>query len=465
MDRESDFSEWYTNILFEADLIDTRYPVKGMYVWRPYGFKLRNLIYSILRRIMDEEHEEVLFPLLIPKNEFMKEAEHIRGFENEVFWVTKGGLEELEVPLALRPTSETAIYPMFKLWIRSHADLPLKVYQIVNTFRYETKHTRPLIRVREITSFKEAHTAHRSWEEAEEQVKRAIEMYRRFYDELGVPYLIAKRPEWDKFPGADYTVAFDTLMPNGRSLQIGTVHHLGDNFARTFEITYEDESGEHRFVHQTCYGISERCVAAVISIHGDSRGLVLPPKIAPIQIVIIPIVMSDDERALEVSKKVESLLKSHGYRVLIDNEDERPGAKYYKWERKGVPLRIEIGPKDVSENVITLVPRDVLQRRRVPLDDLLREVENELREMERRLSEKAWKSFRERVRRFEEIEDAKKFSGIALLSWCGKEECGKRIEEETSKDLLGEVLDERAEGRCVICGEKTVRLIAVAKSL
>lgn len=464
MSERAEFSEWYTNILFEADIIDVRYPVKGMYVWRPYGFKLRNLIYSILRRIMDEEHEELLFPLLIPETEFMKEAEHIRGFENEVFWVTRGGMEELDVPLALRPTSETAMYPMFKLWIRSHADLPLKVYQIVNTFRYETKHTRPLIRVREITSFKEAHTAHRSWEEAEEQVKRAVEMYKRFYDELGVPYLISRRPDWDKFPGADYTIAFDALMPNGRTLQIGTVHHLGDNFARTFEIKYEDENGEQKFVHQTCYGISERCVAAVISIHGDERGLVLPPKVAPIQIVIIPIVMSKDERALDVSKKLEERLKEKGYRVLLDDGEERPGAKFYKWERKGVPLRIEIGPRDVSENRVTLVPRDTLEKRGVPLENLEDEIEREFREIERRLKERAWRNFRDRVRRCESIEEARELNGIALLPWCGDEECGKRMEEETGKDLLGEVIEERETSRCVVCGRESEKLMAVARS-
>jgi prolyl-tRNA synthetase len=464
MNKDSEFSEWYTNILFEADLIDSRYPVKGMYVWRPYGFKLRNLIYGILRKIMDEEHEEVLFPLLIPKNEFMKEAEHIRGFENEVFWVTRGGSEELDVPLALRPTSETAMYPMFKLWIRSHADLPLKIYQIVNTFRYETKHTRPLIRVREITSFKEAHTAHATWEEAEEQVKRAIEMYKKFYDELGIPYLVTKRPDWDKFPGADYTVAFDTIMPNGKTLQIGTVHHLGDNFARTFDIKYEDENGEHRFVHQTCYGISERCVSAVISIHGDSRGLILPPKVAPIQIVIVPILMSDDERAMEVSREIERLLTSKDYRVLVDNGEERPGAKFYKWERKGVPLRIEIGPRDVSERRVTLVPRDTLQKRGVALDKLLEEVEQEMKEIEKRLSQRAWKKFRERVRKCEDLKEAREIVGVALLPWCGEEDCGKKIEEETAKDLLGEVVELRERSRCIICGRETERTIAIAKS-
>src|SRR5512138_3653631 len=235
-----DFSGWFNEILWRAELLDVRYPVKGLYVWFPYGFALRKHVYAVLRDLMDREHQETLFPLLIPSHEFMKEAEHIKGFEDEVYWVTHGGTTPLDVPLALRPTSETAIYPMYALWVRSHADFPLKLYQIVNTFRYETKHTRPLIRLREITSFKEAHTVHATWDDAEKQVHEALSIYREFYDRLCIPILISRRPEWDKFPRADYTIAIDTVMPDGKTLQIGTVHHLGDHFSKTFSIMYED---------------------------------------------------------------------------------------------------------------------------------------------------------------------------------------------------------------------------------
>ena len=277
---KEDFSAWYNDLLWRAEIMDVRYPVKGLYVWFPYGFALRKLVYQRLRDLLDRDHQETLFPLLIPEQEFMKEAEHIKGFEEEVYWVTHGGTTPLEVKLALRPTSETAIYPMYALWVRSHADLPIKYYQIVNTFRYETKQTRPLIRLREITSFKEAHTVHATWEEAEEQVEEAIRLYREFYDGLCIPTLVSKRPDWDKFPGADYTIAVDAIMPNGKTLQIGTVHHLGDHFSRTFNITYEDKNGEQKFAQQTCYGISERSIAALISIHGDDKGLILPPAVA-----------------------------------------------------------------------------------------------------------------------------------------------------------------------------------------
>jgi prolyl-tRNA synthetase len=207
---------------------------------------------------------------------------------------------------------------MYALWVRSHADLPIKMYQIVNTFRYETKHTRPLIRLREITSFKEAHTVHATWDDAERQVEEAIDRYQEFYRRLCIPILISKRPDWDKFPGADYTIAVDTIMPDGRTLQIGTVHHLGDHFSKTFGIEYEDVNGQQQYCHQTCYGISERSIAALISMHGDDRGLMLPPEVAPIQIVIIPIIMKKREEGFDSGDHLAHELTNAGYRVKID---------------------------------------------------------------------------------------------------------------------------------------------------
>ncbi|MBE0522517.1 MAG: proline--tRNA ligase, partial [Candidatus Methanoperedenaceae archaeon] len=336
---KSKFSEWYNELLYFAEIMDVRYPVKGLYVWFPFGFDIRKRTYAIMRELLDKDHQETMFPLLIPENEFMKEAEHIKGFENEVYWVTHGGLTELDMKLALRPTSETAIYPMYKVWVRSHADLPLKLYQIVNTFRYETKHTRPLIRLREITSFKEAHTVHTDWEEAAKQVEEAIRIYQEFYRRLAIPTIASKRPDWDKFPGADYTTAVDVLMPDGKTLQSGTAHHLADNFAKTFDIKYEDINGEQQYAHQTCYGVSERSIAALISVHGDDKGLVLPPEVAPTQVVIIPILFGKSDEISKACSDVVDTLRENGIRLVLDDGDERPGAKYYKWEMKGVPLR------------------------------------------------------------------------------------------------------------------------------
>ncbi len=317
----TDFSEWFHNILEEAEIIDMRYPVKGMHVWLPQGFKIRKYTLNILRNILDEDHEEVLFPLLIPEDELAKEAIHVKGFEDEVYWVTHGGLTKLNKKLALRPTSETAMYPMFSLWVRSHSDLPMKFYQIVNTFRYETKHTRPLIRVREITTFIEAHTVHINKEDTENQVNRAIEIYKMFFDSLGIPYVITTRPEWDKFPGADYTVAFDTLLNDGKTLQIGTVHNLGQTFARTFDITYETESGEHEYVYQTCYGLSDRVIASILGVHGDEKGLCIPPVVSPYQIVIVPIIFKKGgEEVLSFCRDIREILKNEGnLRVYLDD--------------------------------------------------------------------------------------------------------------------------------------------------
>ena len=354
-----------------AEIVDNRYPVKGMCVWFPFGFAIKKNVYGIIRELLDPDHQETQFPLMIPENEFMKEAQHIKGFEDEVYWVTHGGTSPLEVKLALRPTSETAIYPMFKLWIRSHADLPLRIYQIVNTFRYETKHTRPLIRLREITSFKEAHTVHATWEEAAEQVEVAIQRYSEFYHRLAIPFLVSRRPSWDKFPGADYTTAIDVIMPDGKTLQVGTAHHLGSTFAKTYEITYEAEDGEQKLVYQTCYGISERCIAALISVHGDDKGLVLPWCVAPTQVVIVPILLGDKEKVLEVCQEsAEPALAAAGVRVQLDTSDERPGAKFYKWEMKGVPIRLEVGPRDIEKGVVTLVRRDGIKKA-VPMEGLV----------------------------------------------------------------------------------------------
>ncbi|MDD1697238.1 MAG: proline--tRNA ligase, partial [Methanoregula sp.] len=355
---KEDFSAWYNDLLWRAEIMDVRYPVKGLYVWFPYGFALRKYVYQKLRDLLDRDHQETLFPLLIPEQEFMKEAEHIKGFEEEVYWVTHGGTTPLEVKLALRPTSETAIYPMYALWVRSHADLPIKYYQIVNTFRYETKQTRPLIRLREITSFKEAHTVHATWDEAEAQVEEAIRLYREFYDGLCIPTLVSRRPDWDKFPGADYTMAVDAIMPNGKTLQIGTVHHLGDHFSRTFNITFEDKNGEQKLAQQTCYGISERSIAALISIHGDDRGLILPPAVATLQAVIVPITIGKRHAdVMAAAQKLKTDLTAAGFRVKLDTRDMRPGAKYYWWELRGVPLRLELGPRDLDAGKVMAVKR------------------------------------------------------------------------------------------------------------
>ncbi|MDD2756493.1 MAG: proline--tRNA ligase [Methanothrix sp.] len=452
---KEDFSEWYHELLTMAEVVDNRYPVKGMCVWFPFGYAIKKNVYAIIRELLDPDHQETQFPLLIPENEFMKEAQHIKGFEEEVYWVTSGGTSPLDVKLALRPTSETAIYPMFKLWIRSHADLPLRIYQIVNTFRYETKHTRPLIRLREITSFKEAHTVHATWEEAAGQVEVAIARYSEFYRRLALPFLVSRRPSWDKFPGADYTTAIDVIMPDGKTLQVGTAHHLGSTFAKTYEITYEAENGEQKLVSQTCYGISERCIAALISVHGDANGLALPWEVAPTQVAIVPILLGDKEKVLAVSRQLQDELSSARVRVQLDTSDDRPGAKFYKWEMKGVPIRLEVGPRDIEKGVVTLVRRDKVKKT-VPMEGLVQAINKEAEELQAALFAKAMNHHEAMVKKVVSIEDAKVQTqvGVALVPWCGSVECGHELEDRVEANMLGEPQYVTfPEAACAVCGK------------
>jgi prolyl-tRNA synthetase len=457
---KQDFSGWFNDILWRAEIMDVRYPVKGLYVWYPYGFAIRKFVYDRLRGLLDRDHQETLFPLLIPEQEFMKEAEHIKGFEDEVYWVTHGGTTPLEVKLALRPTSETAIYPMYALWLRSHADLPMKYYQIVNTFRYETKQTRPLIRLREITSFMESHTVHATWDEAEAQVESEILLTREFYDGLCIPITVSKRPDWDKFPGADYTVAVDTIMPNGKTLQCGTVHHLGTHFSKTFAIQYEDKNGEQQLAYQTCYGISERCIAALISMHGDDKGLILPPAVAPVQAVIVPITIGKrHDDVLAAARKLEADLKAAGFRVKLDTRDMRPGAKYYWWELRGVPLRLELGPRDLDAGKVMAVKRtgDKRQIELAAITEGIKTIFAEITETIRAKAEEHTRSHLCSVDSMDALNAALNEGKVAVVHWCRGRGCGDIIEEKVNSSILG--TDVRSpyiaatDGKCIVCGK------------
>jgi prolyl-tRNA synthetase len=349
---------------------------------------------------------------------------------------------------------------MYHLWVRSHADLPLRIYQIVNTFRYETKHTRPLIRLREITSFKEAHTVHATWEDAERQVHAAISLYRQFYETLCVPVIISKRPDWDKFPGADYTIAVDTIMPDGRTLQIGTVHHLGDHFSKTFSIMYEDVNGEQQYSMQTCYGISERCIAALISMHGDEKGLVLPPSVAPFQVAIVPITIGKrKEEVLRAAREIEQELCAAGLRVKVDQRDLRPGAKYYYWEMRGVPLRLEVGPRDLDAGQVTAVTR-FGEKSAVPRTSLAAGVIGMLLGFTVNLTNRGEEHIRSHARIVDTMEELSIAieQGVAIVPWCGEKGCADFIEETVNASVLGTGVQASFEcppaGACIACGKK-----------
>ncbi|ACJ16055.1 prolyl-tRNA synthetase [Thermococcus onnurineus NA1] len=459
-----EFSEWYNELIETAGIQDKRYPVKGMNIWLPYGLKIMRNIERFIHAEMERTgHDEVLFPALIPETEFQKEAEHIAGFEGEVFWVTHAGHDPLDIKLILRPTSETAMYSMFALWIRSHADLPFKVYQIVNTYRYETKHTRPLIRVREISRFFEAHTAHDSFEDAERQIKEDLEIFDNLAKFLAIPYIVSKRPDWDKFPGAYYSLGAEVMMPDGRTLQIGTMHNYRQNFAKAYEILYETENGDHEYVHQTTFGMSERLLAAVIAIHGDDRGMVLPPTIAPIQVVIVPIPKKDaGADVFTYAREIAEELRTAGLRVHVDERDIRPGRKFYDWELKGVPLRIEVGPRDVEGRKAVLARRDTLTKETVERDRIVEAVRRTLDEIHENLHKRAEEFLRTHIKRVDTIEEAKAVfedrRGIVEIPWCGEEECGLKMEEELDAKMLGtpypeEKAKEGIEGKkCPVCG-------------
>jgi prolyl-tRNA synthetase len=468
----TDFSEWFHNILEEAEIIDTRYPVKGMHVWLPQGFKIRKHTLNILRSILDEDHEEVLFPLLIPEDELAKEAIHVKGFEDEVYWVTHGGLTKLNKKLALRPTSETAMYPMFSLWVRSHSDLPMKFYQVVNTFRYETKHTRPLIRVREITTFTEAHTIHINKEDTENQVNRAVEIYKMFFDALGIPYVITTRPEWDKFPGADYTVAFDTLLNDGKTLQIGTVHNLGQTFARTFDITYETESGEHEYVYQTCYGLSDRVIASILGVHGDEKGLSLPPAVSPYQIVIVPIIFKKGgEEVLKFCREIREILNNEGdLRVYLDDRDIRAGKKFYEWEMRGVPVRIEVGPRDIRDNKIIVMHRNNLKKEILDYhpESFIQDIRRILHDINYEMREESWEVLNKNIRSVDSLDEAATViadeKGIISFNWCGEDACGTNLEEKIRVDILGVQKDALGEKKCINCENPAKHVTLLART-
>lgn len=467
----NEFGEWFRDILISAEIMDYRYPIKGCGVWLPYGFQIRKNVFQLIRDILNATgHKEALFPLLIPEFSLAKEAEHVRGFEAQCFWVTHGGQKPLKIKYALRPTSETILGPMLHLWIRAHTDLPLKLYQVVTVFRYETKATRPILRMREF-DFKEAHTIHATAEEAEAEVKEEIENYKKFFDELCVAYKISRRPEWDKFAGAVYTIAFDMLCPDGRTLQIGTVHNLGQHFAKAFDVTYEKPDGTHEYVWQTCAGISGRGIASVLIAHGDDHGIVLPPRIAPIQVIVVPIPYKEkseivNKKCLEVVEK----LKKAGFRAEADTrEDVTPGAKYYHWELRGIPLRVEIGPRDIENNEATIVRRDTLTRETCKMDVLESRLRSLMETMTRDMRRKAWEWLEKHKFQTSSLEEVKRLiserAGIVEVPWCGDSECGQRIEEAVDARILGtpeETGQQKIEGNCILCGKRAKTMIRIA---
>ena len=476
---KSDFNAWYPAIVEIAELVDKRYPIKGMDVWRPYGWKAMRCIDSLTHSEMERtDHEEVRFPLLIPEDLLDKEnrlvsllkrareegvdpselrvEEEETGFKKEVYWVKHAGETELDVPMFLRPTSETAMYTMFPLWIRSHADLPLKTYQIVNTFRYETKQTRSFIRVREIHFF-EAHTAHADEDCASRQIQQDLEIVGRLMDNMSLPVIMSKRPVWDTFPGAWYTIAIDVIMPNGRTLQVASCHHYKDQWAKAFDMTYQDENGQTQYCHQTTYGMSERLLGAVVGMHGDDNGLIFPPKIAPIQVVLMPVAAHKTPAVIETVLDVAEQLRESGLRIKVDDRDLRPGQKYWDWEIKGVPLRLEIGPRDV-ENGNAFAARRTGGKEPIPLSNIFDSVKQQLEMVHTELSSRSQSHVNECIVKLESLDQEILDGHIYEVPFDGTDADAEMLEKSTGLAILGDAMTGYVDDQvCVVSGKVTRR--------
>ncbi len=470
--KDKNFSRWYNEILNKAEIIDLRYNIKGFIVIRPWGAMIIENIYKIYEKALQEEgHKPSFFPIVIPEKNFKKESSHVKGFSPEVFWLQKVKGED---KLALRPTSETAFYQMYSLWIRSHRDLPLKLYQRANVFRCETKATRPLIRGREFYWI-EAHDAFSTNNEADKQVQQDITITERIvHNRFGIPFLPMKRPEWDKFPGAVYTIAGDCMLPDNKLLQIFTTHNLGNNFSKPFKIKFKDKDGKEKYVWQTCYGPGiSRILASIISIHGDDNGLIIPFCISPIQVIIIPIFNSkNQDRIISESEKIATKIRSFGINVEIDISEKRPGEKYYEYELRGVPFRLEIGEKEIKSKKLTLFIRDTKKKQVIHIDQLS-ELKKLGEQFDKRLKTKADNFMRGKIvncKTKEQIKKAIKEGKIARVNFCSIKKSGARCAEYIEKEINAEVRgilgnkQEKPIDRCIICNKKATQVVYIGKS-
>lgn len=436
-DKSRAFMDWYLAVVEEAGLSDKRYGVKGMNVWTPYGFAARRALDAVIVRALEASGSlAVEFPALIPQTEFQKEKEHIKGFDAEVYWVTRGGATPLDVPLVLRPTSETAMYPTFAIWVRSHRDLPMNVYQIVNTWRYETKTTRPFIRVREI-HFIEEHTCQVDEAAATARVQANLASFAEMAAAYALPYVPTRRPEWDKFAGAFYSIALDTPVGHGRTLQIGSIHHYRENFSRAYEIRYEGADGAQQYAHQTTFGLSERLIGGILAVHGDAQGAVFPSSVAPYQVVVVPILAAEGGDIVRgFAQRVAGDLRRAGLRVHLDDTEGRPGAKYYHWELRGVPLRLEIGRREAERSTVSFTDR-LGRKGTAGSDGLVAGVSAALRSFDDALLARATAAFAQAFAPASTLDDLKGTDKVRYLSWCGDEACGHAIEAAIDGALLG----------------------------
>jgi prolyl-tRNA synthetase len=467
--KSENFSEWYSEILNKAEVTDLRYGVKGFVVIRPWGARIIDKMYRVYESALRATgHDPAIFPAVIPEGNFKKESSHVDGFAPEVFWLDK---KQGDDKLALRPTSETAFYDMYNLWIRSYRDLPLKVYQRANVFRSETKATRPLIRDREF-HWIESHDAFASKKEAEAQVQDDIQMTEEVMHKIfGVPFLPMKRPQWDKFPGAVYTVGSDCILPDGKIIQQPSTHLIDQHFVKAFDVKFVDEKEKEKTPWLTCYGpCMSRIMSSVLAAHGDDSGLILPYTLAPVQVVIVPFEGKGVESAVD---DVRAQLLGEYIDVKVDNSDKRPGEKFFFWEMKGVPFRMEIGEKELENEEVTLFIRDTKEKMSVSIKDLPETIKNLGAEYDERLIAKSDEFFLDRVVDCKDKVSIKKAldSGkVARFSFCSAEkegaDCAQFIEKELQARVMGVRADkkEKASGKCPICDKKNTVVVYAGKS-
>ncbi len=465
---EDDFPQWYTDVIRKTDLVDYS-PVRGFMVIKPYGYALWEAIQSDLdARFKATGHKNLYFPLLIPESLLNKEKEHVEGFAPEVAWVTHGGSQELEERLCVRPTSETIICSMYSKWLRSYRELPYLYNQWCSVVRWE-KATRPFLRTSEFL-WQEGHTLHETAEEAQAETLQMLNIYKDMCEELlAIPVVAGLKSESEKFAGADKTYTIEALMHDGKALQSGTSHNLGQHFTKAFDIMYQGRTGEQEHPYHTSWGVSTRLIGGLIMVHSDNRGLVLPPKIAPTQVIIIPIAQKKEgvlDKAYELKKELENA----GIRVdLDDNPSQSPGWKFNEYEMKGMPLRVELGPRDIKNNQAIVVRRDNLEKMQLSLDNFAQQIKDELHKMQSEMLQKARDRRDKQTYQIESYEDFKvkqaENPGFAKGMWCGSAKCEAKIKEDTGATIRCIPFDQENLGdKCHFCGETAKHMVYVARA-
>ena len=467
--KKENFSEWYTQIVLKAKLADYA-PVKGLIVLRPDGYS----IWESLRNTFDKKFasngiRNGFLPILIPESLLGKEKKHFAGFNPEVFWVTHSGENEIGDKLALRPTSETLAYTMYSKWIQSWRDLPLKMNFWNSALRAEIKGTKPFLRTSEFL-WQEGHTVHSTQEEAEEEVRKILEIYKNTVEEeLAIPVTIGMKSEKEKFVGAVYTTTMESIMPDGKALQMGTSHFLGQNFSKPFELKFADKDNVEHFAWQTSWGVSWRLIVAMIMTHGDDQGLVLPPKIAPMQVVIVPIYKNDEgkDKVLPKVEEIRKILELKEIRVHVDDRNElSPGYKFNDWELKGVPIRIEIGPKDIEKQSVVIAKRYNREKSSLgfteieKISTILDEIQTEMLKIAR----EQVKANTIDISDYTEFKSKIENGGFFHAPWCGKLECEEKIKEETGADIRVIPFDsENTNEKCMYCQQQSISIPIFAR--